>query len=92
MKESKFALGKTNFVLMAVAVLIIIIGFVLMGGEGSTAEHFNPEIFSPMRIKVAPIVCVLGFFGVGFAIMYRGKRATSTQAPTADTNTDSVNE
>lgn len=72
MEQHKYALGKVNFVLMAAAVLIILIGFVLMGGEGSTAEAFNPEIFSARRIVVAPIVCVVGFVLMGFGIMYRG--------------------
>lgn len=87
MNKTSFAFGKTNFIMMAVAVLIIIVGFVLMGGDGSTTEQFNPDIFSTRRIVVAPIVCLVGFFGVGFAIMYRGK---SNVPPTPPTNDDTL--
>lgn len=64
---------KTNYVLLALAVVIIIIGFVLMSGSGTTENTFNPDIFSPMRIKVAPAVCFVGFIFMIFAIMYKGK-------------------
>ena len=64
---------KTNYVLLALAVVIIIIGFVLMSGSGTTENTFNPDIFSPMRIKVAPAVCIVGFIFMIFAIMYKGK-------------------
>ncbi|MDO4715386.1 MAG: DUF3098 domain-containing protein [Bacteroidales bacterium] len=87
MEQHKYALGKANFILMAIAVVIIIVGFLLMGGEGSTAEAFNPEIFSVRRIKIAPIVCVVGFIMMGVAIMYRGKHnavAATTPRETAE--------
>ena len=45
---------KINFILLAVGVLVIILGFILMSGSSSTETTFNPEIFSATRIKVAP--------------------------------------
>ena len=54
MDKKNFALGRQNFIIIAVSVLIIVIGFVLMSGAGSSEEAFNPDIFSARRIKVAP--------------------------------------
>lgn len=73
MNKEKFALGKQNFILIAVSAVIIIIGFILMSGGGSTPIHFDASIFSPLRIKVAPIITLVGFILVIFAIMYTPK-------------------
>jgi hypothetical protein len=70
MKE-KFALDKTNFILIAVGIVIIIIGLLLMTGPSSTETHFEPDIFSTRRIVVAPIVCFIGFVFMIFAIMFK---------------------
>ena len=69
MNRENFAFGKINFILLAVGVLVIILGFILMSGPSSTETAFNPEIFSATRIKVAPIVCVIGFVSIIFGIM-----------------------
>ena len=61
-EKKSFAFGKLNFIICAVAVLIIIIGFLLMTGKGSSIEGgFNPDIFSVRRIDVAPVTCFFGF-------------------------------
>ncbi len=66
--------NKTNYLLIALSVLLIILGFALMSGGGSTdPQVFNEEIFSPQRIRVAPLVCVLGFVLMIVGILYRGK-------------------
>jgi membrane-bound ClpP family serine protease len=73
MDKKNFAFDKTNFILLAVGVAIVIIGFILMGGAGSTANTFNPEIFSAIRIKVAPVVCFVGFISIIYAIIRKPK-------------------
>ena len=63
-----FAFTKINYILSAVSVLLIIIGFALMAGSSTTTE-FNPDVFSFRRITLAPILCMIGFFGMIIAIM-----------------------
>lgn len=76
-----FAFGKENFVLIAIAVVFIIIGFVLMSGGGPKDEvSFNPEIFSTRRIVVAPIVTVFGFALVVFGILKKPKDEVKNKA------------
>ena len=72
-KKKDFAFSRMNFILLAIGVVAVVLGFVLMSGAGSTETEFNPEIFSAMRIKVAPAVCFLGFAFIGVAIMFRPK-------------------
>lgn len=73
MDKQKFALGKTNFILLAIGMAVVIIGFLLMTGPGSTEEVFEPDIFSVRRIKVAPVVCFLGFVFMIYAILRKPK-------------------
>ena len=74
MNKRDFAFGKMNYILLAVGMLIVILGFILMGGDSSTSEAFNPDIFSARRVKVAPVVCLLGFVGMIVAVVYRPKK------------------
>jgi amino acid permease len=73
MNKEKLAFSKMNFILMAIGVAIIILGLILMTGPGSTTEAFEPDIFSVRRIKVAPVVTLLGFVSIIVAIVYKPK-------------------
>lgn len=79
MDKKNFALGRQNFIIIAVSVLIIVIGFVLMSGAGSSEEAFNPDIFSARRIKVAPVVCFFGFLLMIYGIIKRPKDDTTKE-------------
>lgn len=73
MDKRNFAFDRVNYILLAVGMAIVILGFILMSGGGSTVESFNPEIFSGMRIKVAPVVTFLGFVSIVYAILRKPK-------------------
>lgn len=73
MNKSKFAFEKSNYVLLLIGVAIIVIGFILMLGPGSTEAHFEPDIFSFRRIKLAPAICFFGFIFVIYAIIHKPK-------------------
>lgn len=69
MNKRKFAFDKTNFILLAIGMLVVIVGFILMTGPSSTPTNFEPDIFSVRRIKVAPVVCLLGFVFMIYAVL-----------------------
>ena len=69
MDKRNFAFDKTNFILIAVGMLIIILGFVLMSGSASDETSFSADIFSPLRVKGAPAVCFFGFISIIYAIL-----------------------
>ena len=79
MNKQKFAFDKTNFILLAVGMAIIILGFLLMTGPGSTEGYFEPDIFSVRRIKVAPLVCLLGFVFMIYAVLRKPKIKEETK-------------
>lgn len=69
--KTNFAFSRINFILLAIGMAIAILGFVLMSGSGSTESTFNPEIFSPLRIKVAPVVTLFGYLFIIVAILFK---------------------
>ena len=75
MDRKNYAFDRVNFILLAVGVAVIILGFILMSGSGSTETTFNPDIFSARRIKVAPVVCFIGFVSIIYAIFHKPKDA-----------------
>ena len=70
----KFNLPKLNALLIAISVVIIVIGFALMVGEPSGATEYNPDIFSFRRITVGPMIALLGFVTMIFAILYNPRK------------------
>ena len=73
MEKRDLAFGKANYVLLAIGMVVVIIGFLLMSGSGSTETAYDPDIFSARRIKVAPVVCLVGFVSMIYAVIYRPK-------------------
>lgn len=71
--KKNFAFDKMNFILLAVGMAIVVVGFLLMIGPNSTESAFEPDIFSARRIKVAPIVCLLGFVSMIYAVIRKPK-------------------
>lgn len=74
-----YPLGKINFILMGICLLLIIIGFWLMTGDANTGDTFNKNIFESSRVTTGPIMALLGFVLMAFAIIYRKKDNNNQQ-------------
>lgn len=72
--ETPMPLTRRNFIMMGAAGAAIVIGFLLMLGGSSTAERFNPDIFSTRRIVIGPAIAFLGYLFMAVAIIYRQRR------------------
>ena len=72
----KFCLGKINFIIMGIAALMIIVGFMLTWGEPSTPGHFNPDVFSDRRVVYGPNLCFLGYILVIVGIIFPNRKKT----------------
>ena len=79
MDKRNFAFDRVNYILLAVGMAVVIIGFLLMSGAGSSDTTYNPDIFSARRIKVAPVVCLIGFVSMVYAVVRRPKCDNTTQ-------------
>jgi F0F1-type ATP synthase assembly protein I len=73
--KNELAFGKDNYKLFIAAVVVVTIGYLLMVGGGSEDPNvFNAdELFSPVRITVAPMVVLVGFALGVYAIMKKSK-------------------
>ena len=74
-KEKETLFGRRNYLILLIGSFIIIVGYLFMSGEGSTPAAYNPDIFSGLRIKVAPVVCLTGYLINIFGILYRPRRS-----------------
>jgi len=69
--DNQMPFTRTNYRLLLIGLGILVVGYTLMSGGGSGDPNvFNAEeIFSARRITVAPIVCVIGYLFVAYAIL-----------------------
>ena len=51
--------------------VLIVAGYILMSGPGSTEQSFNPDIFSTRRIVIAPMLCMAGYLTIIVGILRR---------------------
>ena len=80
-QENSFYFGKENYKWMLIGLLFILAGFVLMMGYGANtkpdgtfdANYWNDDIFSIRRIRIAPLLVIIGFGIEVFAILKRNK-------------------
>lgn len=70
------ALSKRNYTIILIGLAVIILGYILMSGGGTSDPNvFNAEeLFSARRITLAPIVVLLGYGIVGYGIMAKPKK------------------
>ncbi len=73
MDKKDFAFDKVNYILLAVGMIIVVVGFLLMTGPASTDTSFEPDIFSARRTKLAPVVCLFGFVSMIYAVVRKPK-------------------
>jgi len=77
-KKNKFIFERKNYIFMIIGLVVIAIGFILMSGGGSdNPEVFNPDIFSPRRIRLAPAIVVIGFAIEVYAILLNPEKSKS---------------
>lgn len=72
-QKGRFAFTKINYILLIIGLVAVAIGFVLMTGPSTTATHFEPDIFSVRRIKIAPAITFLGYVFIIVAILFKKK-------------------
>ena len=72
-QKQEMPLGKINYIMMAVCLVLIVIGLCLMAGSANQGDTFNYDIFNSTRTTVGPMIALLGFVLMAPAILYRKK-------------------
>lgn len=73
-KETETVFSRRNYIILLIGSVVIIVGYLFMSGEGSTPAAYNPDIFSKLRICIAPIICLLGYLLNVVGIIYITKK------------------
>jgi len=69
-QEKKLLFGKRNYRFMFIGLGFIVVGFILMSGGGSDdPKVWNEAIFNFRRIRLAPMLILLGLIVEVYAIM-----------------------
>ena len=55
--------------ILIAACVLIVVGYLLMAGPGSTEQAFNPDIFSTRRIVIAPMLCLADYLLIVVGIL-----------------------
>ena len=74
MKKKNFLFNKNRYRILIVSLLVIGIGFILMsGGASDDPNVFNDEIYNFRRIRLAPLIVIIGFTLCIFTILKKPK-------------------
>ncbi|MGB0932666.1 MAG: DUF3098 domain-containing protein [Lishizhenia sp.] len=75
--NNAFVFSKENYTYLLIGLALNVIGFILMiGGAAEDLNEFNAdELFSHVRITLAPILIVLGYIVIIYGIMKKSKKS-----------------
>lgn len=74
-QDLNFVFDTKNYIVMAIGLAVIALGFILMAGGGSDDPNvFNPEIYNFRRIRLAPFLVLLGFAIEVYAILLNPRK------------------
>lgn len=74
-KTAPFSFNVENYKILIAGLAVNVLGYLLMigGGADNPAEFDASELFSTVRITIAPALIVLGFAIIAYGIMRRPK-------------------
>ncbi len=69
-KSAQFIFQRRNYLFLFIGIACIAFGFILMSGGGSDDPNvFNPEIYNFRRIRLAPLLVLIGLGIQVYAIL-----------------------
>lgn len=74
-ENQSFLFGRKNYMFMLIGIAVIALGFILMAGGGSDNPNvFNPDIYNFRRIRLAPMLVLIGLGIEIYAIFLNPKK------------------
>lgn len=72
---SNFSLAPKNVRFVLIGLIVMVAGYILMAGGGSSdPDVFNPEIFNFRRLVISPLLVIIGIGIVIVAIMKKPRK------------------
>jgi hypothetical protein len=83
MRFNHFGFQKENYKILLIGLAINIVGFILMiGGATEDPNVFSEEeLFSSTRITVSPMLILIGYIVILYAIMKKPKSTEENNTP-----------
>lgn len=80
-KKGPFSFSKSNYKFLLIGLAVNLLGFILMiGGATEDPAKFDAnELFSDVRITIAPMLIVAGYIIIFWAIMKKPKTIESSE-------------
>jgi hypothetical protein len=73
--NKKLLFTKKNYLISCIGLIFILFGFIIMsGGESNDPNIFNEEIYNFRRIRVAPLLVLIGLGIQVYAILISDKK------------------
>ena len=73
--KKKILFERRNYIILIFSIFIISLGYFIMSGGGSQDPLiFNNEIYNFKRIRLAPLLVILGFSLALFSIIYSKRK------------------
>ena len=73
--KKKIVFGRKNYIILIFSIFLISLGYLIMSGGGSQNPLiFNNEIYNFKRIRLAPLLVILGFTLALFSIIYNKRK------------------
>ena len=73
--NKKLLFTTKNYLISCIGLSFILIGFIIMsGGESNDPNIFNKEIYNFRRIRIAPLLVLLGLGIQVYAILFSSKK------------------
>lgn len=74
-KSAPFSFSANNYMFLFIGLAVNVLGFILMigGGSDDPAKFDKEALFSTTRITIAPMLIVIGYVIIAYAIMRRAK-------------------
>ena len=73
--NKKLLFTKKNYLISSIGLILILVGFIIMsGGESNDPNIFNKEIYNFRRIRIAPLLVLVGLGMQVYAILFSSKK------------------
>ena len=67
--------GKQNYIIVGIGIVLLVLGFILMiGGGSSDPDVFNEKMFDFQHITLSTLLILAGFVVEIVAIFWKGKK------------------
>ena len=74
MKGQSLNFLKLNVRWLGVGLILLILGYVVLGWNSSSAKSYEETVFAWHKLFLAPVILLLGYLIIGLSLMLQAKK------------------